>query len=190
MLQKKSGAEEVEAFAQSFMKAFNMTTFAPGDHAPPGFASTSWQVGFAPGYVNISVTPNCGAMLRTMVVGSIRTVLFNPFVDIADAGIPEKMDEIKEFLGSMTTTDVATLKGKGVPCEIVEQGRDSVLYIPAGWICLDEVDFKELLVYGVRKSFYVKSEGQQKQVVKAAASLTAQGLNVEKMELMIASWAK
>ena len=62
-------------------------------------------------------------------------------------------------LGAITNYAFDTLKMQGMKCVVGELQNGQALYTPPGWIVMDAATKDTQLIYGTRKSFFVRSSG-------------------------------
>jgi hypothetical protein len=91
------------------------------------------------------------------------------------------MDELKLAFSCKKTEQVKELTAKGVPIKMGKVEKDTLLYVPSGWM-IAERSTSGPLVYGIRKSVFVQTADAVDQYASCIKLLGASGTSTDKMD--------
>jgi len=131
-------------------------------------------------------------------MGKVETIAVNTAqlldkVNADDSGLDavglskiNKNTELETLLANLTVPQATALVGKGVKIFKHVQEPTELVIIPAGWCVLERAQKSDQteLVFGVRKSIFIKSEIQKESYVAAMGLLEAAGSNIERMKVV------
>lgn len=149
----------------------------------PNWMTTSWIYGNAAGHCSCSLTPNSAACFKLMMYGSVELYLA-PIAGLMDglAKVDMKVSKMAELETQVfaLTDEVMKKLVVTVPFQFAALKKEQILYIPAGWICLEKCG-QESMNYGVRKSYFFRSAGAVTQYKAAKQLLDGDGKGTDKM---------
>ena len=125
-------------------------------------AKVAWLFGYDAKMRWVSAAPTGLAILKHMAQGEVKVVTFE-FVSLLDAmratSGKEKIsyDQIKESLPALDVAGLRQLKDAGAKFEVALQVAGQAIYVPPGWIIIEE-SMRGVLLYGARKTLVVSSE--------------------------------
>ena len=196
MLPKK-GKEDTEKYHQGLIEKLGTAVKDVSKYTPKGWANASWQYGYAPTYNNIGATPNCSCLLRTLCYSNIMTLLIETqslrkaVEAIEKDTFPKTVPELKKIVKEADTATVQSLKNHGLVAYYICQEKDTVLYVPAGWVVVDKVAIDQVLMYGVRKSFFFDSQAMVENVKILVNMMQSDPqAKVGQMVDMVTNWEK
>ena len=121
------------------------------------FMGAVWYYGYSPGMNFVGLQPNAAAQLRLHAKGTASVILFKAtsvkekvFAD--DASLT--YTKVSEFIESLTVDKLDELKGKGVKIFAHTLQQNHLLFIPTGWVSVEQCEAGCGEVCGVRKSFF------------------------------------
>ena len=80
-------------------------------------------------------------------------------------------------------TKFDAMKEKGLKMHYCSMKKDELLYLPTGWLVFERVK-EGALTYGIRKSFFLKTESARANYVMSKQLLAKQGADIANMELI------
>ena len=180
----KHGLEASLAFFSGFMSGdiLDISSIAGGTN----FMESLWVYGILPGSDKLLMPPNCGAMFKYQVSGTV-DVLFIDMVSLASVIAVKslksygKLDEYLEAIEKWDKDTMAKLLTDGVKMLQHKLCKNEMLYIPMGWIIVEKAAPDEVLNYGVRKSFMTKHPTSKAAYGLCRTLFAAAGRNVDRM---------
>ena len=127
------------------------------------------------------LSPNCAAMTRVLVLGEIQVVAFELQDLLKPCGDSATCDSISEFALAMNEASPHWSSVKGY--RTVLQAGDC-LYVPQGWL-LCERCVSTALIYGVRKSFMVRTGRARANLEKAVEILKRSNRDPAKLQAVL-----
>ena len=159
----REGKEESAELIKHISERMKEENRADEPHAFTKMLDTQWLFGYDPKLAAIAATPNSMAMLKVLVHGSLRWLVFESSSLVAHLrSITGKeqisLDEVPDLLGSWTVEDLQTAAHvSGVKMYCCSQDPLDAVWIPCGYVCLEQA-MKGVLLYGMRATYLVKSE--------------------------------
>ncbi len=155
----------------------------------------TWLYGNMPMDAFCSGNPFSTAMMKVLAAGVSKWLLF----DAASAhGLLQQQassnktwttEALREELRNLSLEAAEKLRKAGLTIVGCEQEAWSVLYVPTGWIALETTTGPGSLLYGVRKSLVVATEGAQKSYAAAKLLQDAAAKPTENIERVLAAMA-
>ena len=140
--------------------------------------------------MSAGVAPNSGSIFRMVVLGELHVwatpmvKLVKTFTDMGEP--PESMDDLKKKVEALTNERLKILSGRGCVFQYAYMSKETVLYIPTGWFVLERASESSCpLLYGVRKSYFMKTAAGLENYKQCKAMLAACGLSVHKMDKVV-----
>ncbi len=165
------------------------------------FMASTWCVGYQPHMQHTSLNTNCAAMLRGLVMGSVRVLcieLLSLLQAAQKAAAGEKqaaeeqageqkpdettLDSVFDSVEGITQERLAELAKDGVKLLQHTLQKNELLYAPMGWITVEQLPGDVKLCYGVRKSFMLKGEASTEAYKKCITLFARSGRNIERMQ--------
>lgn len=120
-----------------------------------------WLYGYDPKLRSAGPAPNGLPMVKLLVAGEVKWVLFHLTSLLAALRIMYKKDmftlsELKESIQGMTDEKIRKFKSDGCEMQTIVQHPWETLYVPSGWYTAEE-SVKGVLVYGCRRTLIVRS---------------------------------
>ena len=146
--------------------------------------SLVWFWGYDPRISGCWLPPNGCAMLKSMVMGEIYFVAFRLSIVLdfmKKQNIDATCDSMRTFLLSLTKDSEELAKLEGVAGSMCQ---DDVLFLPQGWIACERSN-STVMCYGIRKSFMLPGETNQRSYQGAVTLLKNSGRNSTKMEALL-----
>jgi hypothetical protein len=158
----KAGKEEIDTVWTDLMAAMPVASQVKTDELPKGIANVvnnTWLWGFDTKYKGVSFTPNCLAMFKIILNGCVATMMFETKALVSAMRIILQVDklkltEVQDFLASLERDGIAELVKNGCTPILVEQKADSILYVPVGYVTVEQV-MSGVLIYGLRRTVIV-----------------------------------
>ena len=155
------------------------------------FMESAWLFGCSSDLKQTSFPPNNAALLKMLVVGEVRHVLFEwkslvaAFKKMSPDGKEElSTDAVFEKL-AMVDDDKLTVEmlyKHGATMRQCVLSKLEVMFIPMGWLCV-EIAGHSSFIYGLRKSCFVK--GSVSAYEQAIVRTKAAGKSVERMDAIL-----
>ena len=187
---EKSGLSAVNKFFEEIIPADDrpdISTVAGGK----AFMESAWLFGCSRDLKQTSFPPNNAALLKMLVVGEVRHVLFEwkslvaAFKKMSPDGKEElSTDAVFEKL-AMVDDDKLTVEmlyKHGATMRQCVLSKFEVMFIPMGWLCV-EIAGHSSFIYGLRKSCFVK--GSVSAYEQAIVRTKAAGKSVERMDAIL-----
>ena len=83
---------------------------------------------------------------------------------------PENAAEVKQLLLGMTEDICTKLKAKGLKIYFLKLTRETLCYLPCGWLIIEKASSDASLIYGASKRLFFSTPGSKK-VFKCACDL-------------------
>ena len=181
----KHGLEESSVFFQDFQmgELLDISSVQGGRV----FMDTLWFYGIVPGTEKLLMPPNCGAMFKYQVAGKVNSLLID-MCSLATAIAAKslttyaKLDEYLESIEKWDDTTLTMLLDEGVIMQQHELLKNQMLFIPMGWLVLEKAAGDDVLNYGIRKSFMIKTPVSKKGYSRCMSLFEAAGRNTDRME--------
>lgn len=178
--EEKSGLRDVNGVFADIVKATELPDISgvPGGKA---FTSAAWLFGCHVDMKAVGFTPNHAALVKLLAVGEVRRILveWSSFKDAI--GEFSSIEEVLTKFKKMDQDGLKDLAAKGVVMRQCLLQKQEVLYIPMGWLSV-EVACPSPFIYGIRKSFFIKSKGKvYEESIEVAKSMEGTGKSVERM---------
>ena len=178
----KQGLEQASAM---FAQLFPSKRIADISKVPAGanFMANAWYFGFAPEMDTAVLTPNSGAVVRVMAVGTLKAILLN--TSLFTKALPEEertaltLEALLQRVLKLNEAGFSKLDG--VQAHYCSLGPGDVLYIPQGWTCVEKAAEGQLL-YGVRKSYMVAAAAAIESYESTVHLLRQSSRDVSRME--------
>jgi hypothetical protein len=180
----KHGLEASLAFFSSFMTGDILDISSIGGGT--SFMESLWVYGIVPGSDKLLMPPNCGAMFKYQVSGTV-DILFIDMVSLASVIASKslqsygRLDEYLETIEKWDKDTMAKLLTDGVKMLQHKLCKNEMLYIPMGWIIVEKAAPDEVLNYGVRKSFMTKHPASKTAYGLCRTLFAAAGRNIDRM---------
>ncbi len=137
--------------------------------------STSWLWGLQPSYFNCRLTASCSACAMLVSMGELEMWLADLHVVVhalaAEQTACSTLPEISHALENLTKEKLEALQKHGLKLLQVTVIKESVVYIPCGWVVLMKTTDANL-IYGVRKSFFFKTKAAKTSFASARAVMS------------------
>ena len=181
-LATKAGKEQTEKLSVDIVDLVKKHIVDISEQAA-NWMTTSWIFGHASSHFGCGLTPNSAACFKMLMYGSAELYLA-PIAGLIDGlnkmGIKFKtMVDLETQLFALTAEQIEKLK-ETVSFHIAALKKEQMLYIPAGWICLEKCG-QESMIYGVRKSYFFRSAAAVANYTAAMQLLDGDGKGTEKM---------
>lgn len=181
-VQAKNGKEEsVKMLSTVFEPTPLDVTAVPG--AKDVFGAV-WFWGYDPKISGCWLPPNGAGMLKCMVMGEIHFVAFRLSAVLAvmkEQNIDATCDTMRTFLLSLTKDSGELAKLEGVAGSLCQ---DDLMFLPQGWIVCERSN-STVMCYGIRKSFILPGEINQRSYEDAVTLLKNSGRDSTKMEAIL-----
>ena len=189
----KQGKEAVEEFFGRLTK--HLRNILDFKSITESWNSTSWIWGYSDTFYSAACSPNSGAIFRLVVLGEMHVLaapmhkLIAAFTAMGEA--PANMDALSKKVQGLSEDRRKILAEKGCSFHYQLMKKETLYYIPVGWLVLEQVSASSCpLLYGIRKSYFLKSEKGISNYKASKVMLAASGLNVHKMDQVIELWEK
>ena len=145
-LYTREGKEETADLIQAFMKKFPTDSLVENAAGLEKLCNTFWLYGYQPSLTIVAPTPNCMGMMKLLVQGEVKWVLFE--VDTllqALQAVDDKpghvytMSTLKSTIADFTVEKLTGLVTVGARVVCGLQQPLQTLYVPPGWICAEAV---------------------------------------------------
>ena len=94
------------------------------------------------------------------------------------------ISELQDLIENLTSSDLDKANASGCPMLTCMQTKGDLLYLPAGWMTVELVT-KGVLVYGVRKTFFIRSSEQLASYNALISMYTLAKKNTDKMTVAV-----
>ena len=126
------------------------------------FQSAAWLFGCSSNMKHLAALPNHACLFKVIACGQIRTLLVE--VDSLRAGIAEIQQKpellgLSEALNYLRDADEAALGSlcdHKVVMRQVAQSKNDLLFVPAGWLMMEVAASSGDLIFGLRKSVFMR----------------------------------
>ena len=124
------------------------------------FMTNAWYFGMRPGLQLSSWAPNHGACWRILCHGSIRVIVIRlstleAACTVLKESVPDRK-HVPQWFGTFSKEMHESLRGAGLEVRSGTMAPNVATYIPSGWVVMEAVAADTQLIYGVRKSFYIR----------------------------------
>ena len=121
------------------------------------FKKNLWFYGFDSKMAGAWLSPNGAAMMRVMAMGSTSIVAFDlsELMEIMPKPDEVTFKDVSDYV--LALTDPQNHPTKGCIGHAVTVHQDDVIFVPQGWILAELGNPTASLIYGIRKSFMIKS---------------------------------
>ena len=161
-LQVKYGKEETDKFFET-VRPSNFADISPVTGGTC-FMNQAWLFGYTEELRNTTIAPSGASMFRVLLAGEVQVLL----IEIASLQLAvEKEKNLFEKCASVATVCNAIeewtaesfqkAKEHGVKINQCKLTSNQILFIPMGWVSIEQVVGNQLLHYGIRKSYITTS---------------------------------
>ena len=146
-----------------FMPPDTMDLHAAGLVGGQAFIETFLNFGFTREMAFAGFTPNNSSMLRVMALGEVKVLLIETaslcWVSAEQDCAPvfSDFDYIEKVLLTLSSDQLKFMAGKGVLIHHGSQNAGDILYVPQGWIMVEQAVHGHNFIHGVRNSMMLKS---------------------------------
>ena len=178
----KQGKEETQALIDAIFNPKTLDLSAVPTAAES--MSAIWYWGYDPKLCGAALPPNGAAMLRILVMGEVFIMAFEVakvMTVMKEASLPVTTDTLRSFLLGLQPDSKHWGELGG---QVGTMQQDDVLYVLQGWVLCERCS-ASLIVYGVRKSFFLPGDASKQAFKSAVDSLRASGRDPSKMEAVL-----
>jgi hypothetical protein len=152
------------------------------------WSTTSWCYGYEVNLNTAGMPPNSSGVFRLLCQGKVITMAMElnnikeVFEKVAGVGHPfSNSDLVVKHLKGMDQGTLDNLVSLGLKIYYLEHEKDTVYYIPPGYVVIEK-GLQGPLIYGVRKSVFLKTPANATNYNLAKGLLNGAGKDVSKME--------
>ena len=156
------------------------------------FMEGLWLCGYLPhpDMAFVGLTPNAAAMLRVLALGEVDSIV----IDIATlisvssdiVGPPfENMEYLSANVAQWDVEKLTEMYANGVKMYRLRQRKGELAFIPQGYLVVEQTAAPHTMIYGMRKSFFVKNTAAKESYKQLIKIYVASGRNTDRMALLL-----
>lgn len=184
-MKEKSGKEESDELLQKFSpKPLCDISEVPGGKA---FLAGVWLYGFVAHHRHVSLAPNSASVIKLLFDGDVSMMLLDlsslwAFMKAKNPSVATDIREVLTMMHSAGASDLKAMVDSGVHIYHTRLLAQQAIYVPQGWLIIEDSCNDRRLHYGIRKSYIVNSEKAASDYALCTELTRGSGKNVQRME--------
>ena len=159
----------------------------------PSWNTISWLWGHAKGFEQANFTPNVAGAFKLQIFGAMDIWMVHApsaFEKAKAAGFKvETNAELITFMETLTDETKKKLVSAGLEIYMCQLEKAEMIWIPQSWLVLERCN-TSALIYGVRKSFFMRTDKMSEDYEIIKSAFEKGGNKVDKMEQVLKCFKK